>query len=263
MPVDYEDEGMGLKVFEIRVTLLHVTCYTSHWNMEQLEATVLCDASSLWTTREDRKNRRHQQCGVTLLMRFLLDHGANVDAKNNKNRTPLHVVLCSSTVGDVHAISILGKTPVRRLFESEDYHQYFFDVAQLLIERGADANTRIRRHTPLHLASRSMNLKLVRVLLDHGANIDARDSWGQTALHQVSGGKDYNDEDGFGVAQVLLEGASRLVLLKGAWLLLKHGADLNAAYKDGKVPFQVARESIREDSEMKKWPSDNSAGRSR
>lgn len=62
--MDYEDEGMGLKVFEIRVTLLHVTCtlHITGWNKlwNKLLFYVLLQALSQdlndtylpWTTRE-------------------------------------------------------------------------------------------------------------------------------------------------------------------------------------------------------------------
>ncbi|KAH8982532.1 ankyrin repeat-containing domain protein, partial [Lactarius akahatsu] len=228
------------------------------------------------------------------LMRFLLYHGANVNAKNNQSQTPLHEVLLPKHIhiqpkdrfgaaqlslergadvnardkyqetpfdlasfslkpklvrilldrgADFHAMGVWERIPIGRLFESKDYHQDCFDVVQLLLDRGADANIRIGGDTLLHMASRSMNLKLVQVLLDHGANVDARDNWGGTQFRRVLRNKDYNDEDNSSIAQVLTERgadvnkggklyetplhqASRLVLLEVAWLLLEHGADL-------------------------------------
>ncbi|KAH9033930.1 hypothetical protein EDB85DRAFT_1949654 [Lactarius pseudohatsudake] len=47
-------------------------------------------------------------------------------------------------------------------------------VAQLLVERGADANARDEDHkTPLHYASYPLEPNLLRILLDHGTNVDA------------------------------------------------------------------------------------------
>ncbi|KAH8983530.1 ankyrin repeat-containing domain protein, partial [Lactarius akahatsu] len=219
---------------------------------------------------------------------LLVERGAIVNARNKYQETPFDLASFSlkpklvrilpDRGADFHAMGVWERIPIGRLFESKDYHQDCFDVVQLLLDRGADANIRIGGDTLLHMASRSMNLKLVQVLLDHGANVDARDNWGGTQFRRVLRNKDYNDEDNFGIAQVLTERgadvnkggklyetplhqASRLVLLEVAWLLLEHGADLSAANKEGKIPFQVAQESIRK--EMKKWPSDNSIGRSR
>jgi hypothetical protein len=64
--------------------------------------------------------------------------------------------------------------------------QRCFGIVQLLVERGANVNTRDKDHsTPLHLASFRQHLELVQVLLNHGANYNAKDSMGRTPLHQV------------------------------------------------------------------------------
>ena len=54
----------------------------------------------------------------------------------------------------------------------------------LLIEKGADINiTDLQRsRTPLHLVCFEGTLEIVRNLLDNGANINAKDSYGQTPL---------------------------------------------------------------------------------
>ncbi|KAH8982259.1 ankyrin repeat-containing domain protein [Lactarius hatsudake] len=167
---------------------------------------------------------------------------------------------------DVHAISFWECTPIDKLFEprTKDYHchpQDFLDVAQLLIERGAD--TRRCRDALLHLASYSLELKLVRVLLDHGANVDVMDRRGRTPLHRVLGGEDYRDKDGFGIAQVLMErGAdvnkpdkdhetplhitSRLVLLEVTWLLIRHGADLHVENTEREYKGRNEKMAIRQ-----------------
>jgi ankyrin repeat protein len=114
-----------------------------------------------------------------------------------------------------------------------------------------------------------MDLKLVQVLLDRDANANAKDDRGRTPLHRVLADRHYADEDRFGVAQLLmgygadvntpddddetlLHLASRRVSIEMAWILLKHGADRNVENTEGKIPFQVVRESIRE--EMKRPP---------
>ena len=49
------------------------------------------------------------------------------------------------------------------------------DVVRLLIERGAEVDSRDRwGWTPLHNASRFGHLEVSRVLVDHGANVNAR-----------------------------------------------------------------------------------------
>jgi ankyrin repeat protein len=52
----------------------------------------------------------------------------------------------------------------------------------LVLEHGADVNACSNTHvTPLHLAVRSRrSIDLVRVLLEHGASVDAEDDDGKT-----------------------------------------------------------------------------------
>ena len=107
------------------------------------------------------------------------------------------------------------------LFRSE----FGFGVAQLLLERGADMNARDDDfETPLHLASYHLRLKLVRLLLDHGANVNAENNWGRTPLHRVLEDEHYSDEGGFGVVQLLVE----------------MGADANARDKEHQSPLHLA-----------------------
>lgn len=77
--------------------------------------------------------------------RFLLDHGANVNAEDELLRTPLHHVA-----------------------RGHDETQDDVRVSQLLLNYGADVNAQdINGDTPLHLASSPGKLEIIRVLLDH------------------------------------------------------------------------------------------------
>jgi ankyrin repeat protein len=42
------------------------------------------------------------------------------------------------------------------------------------------------------------HLNLVRMVIDHGANIDAEDNEGQTPFHRVLGAQGHSDEELFG-----------------------------------------------------------------
>jgi ankyrin repeat protein len=55
------------------------------------------------------------------------------------------------------------------------------NVSRLLLEHGADINARRDNlSTPLHNAVRGKVVEVVRVLLEHGASVGAEDRWGQT-----------------------------------------------------------------------------------
>ena len=256
------------------------------------------------------------------LVAELLFHGANPDAKDNKGKSPLHravepkyyfdegrfgvaqllvergadvntrhkgyktlVRLASSRLNlksvrvprdhgtNVDAEDNRGQTPLDRVFEDR-YNSEEETAARLLLGFGADVDARDKDHeTPLHLASHCLYPKSVRVLLDRDADVNAENNRGQTPLHLAIKSMSYSDELDFGVAQLLVERgadvnardkrhetplhlASRLVSLEGAWILLKHGADLNAENYECKIPFQLSRESIRE--ETKNLPSEYS-----
>jgi Ankyrin repeats (3 copies)/Ankyrin repeat len=84
-------------------------------------------------------------------------------------------------------------------------------IVALLLDRGADVNAKSRGEPPLHeaLASR----EIVALLLSRGADVDGRDSQGKTALHYAS-----------------YDGAT-------THLLIEKGADVNARDRDGRTPL--------------------------
>ena len=98
------------------------------------------------------------------IARLLLDHGAKVDASDEFGQTPLHKV--SSGKYDPEEAGV--------------------GVAKLLLERGGDVNGKYKQQSsPLHLAFRHGKLEIARLLLNHGANVEALDGFSQTPLHKV------------------------------------------------------------------------------
>ena len=121
----------------------------------------------------------------------LLDHGADVTARDNTRSTPLHlasareppaiVQLLIEHGADVNVPDGNHKTPLHLAMRGH------LETARLLIERGAYVNALDGDHsTPLHLASSILRLEIMRLLIERGADINARDGSDKTPLHLVS-----------------------------------------------------------------------------
>lgn len=94
-------------------------------------------------------------------------------------------------------------------------------LAKTLIERGADVNAAAQnafRVAPVHTAAAVRDAATMELLLQHGADVDARQQLGYTALHTAA---QLGDE-------VILD------------LLLARGADPRASGEDGRTPADLA-----------------------
>ena len=142
------------------------------------------------------------------VLRLLLEHGASVGAKDNKGRTPLHVVSQSRRVksirmfigqdflrqdANVGAENNQGASPLHAGYSDEEKKP---EAARTLLKHGANVDAKDSEgRTPLHIAAQSRSIGVVRVLLEHGANVGAEDNQGKTPFQIVSAEGDEEDED--------------------------------------------------------------------
>ncbi|HLX85349.1 MAG TPA: ankyrin repeat domain-containing protein [Terriglobales bacterium] len=102
------------------------------------------------------------------------------------------------------------------------------DAARLLIDSGAEVDAvaaNPMQVMPLHSAASARNLEAVRLLLEHGAPVNAQQHGGWAPIHSAAQNGD----------KPMVE------------LLLKHGADPKLPNDDGKTPGMVAREKGHDD----------------
>jgi uncharacterized protein len=109
---------------------------------------------------------------------FLIRHGAHVNTYvKESHETPLHNALAKS-----------GRP-------------YYFYTVRILVEKGADVNAktipnvetgafmrdvRTKGETPLHRAAAYADERTIQYLIDHGANVDAKDAHGDSPLTWAS-----------------------------------------------------------------------------
>jgi hypothetical protein len=122
-------------------------------------------------------------------LQALLAHGANVNARDTAQRTPLManardasaVALLLEHHADVKAKDRSGRTA---LHDAVSSHWDHADAATLLLDHGAEVDARDRYgETPLLLAE---NADAIETLVARGADPHARDSAGETALHRFA-----------------------------------------------------------------------------
>jgi len=201
------------------------------------------------------------------VMRYLLDHGADVGAEaNTKHSTTLHL---ASYYGGFKVARLLlnrgvninvrdGKcqTPLHKaltdLTNSGSVSDSFVDAVRFLLDHGADLEAEDNNHsTPLHVISKHGNAKAAQLLLEHGARVGALDNDHSTPLHVAS------RHDNVEAARLLLEHGARVDALDNdhltplhvasrrdnvaaAQLLLEHGARVDALDNDHSTPLHFA-----------------------
>ena len=127
---------------------------------------------------------------------LLRHNGATVDVRDRYGRHPLHAAAFSGNFDvvrtlieydptNIDARSEGGSTPL--LSASGGHHFKDGSILRLLLEHGADINAQSRGgRTPLHWASTYKTLEAVRVLLENGADVEAKENAGKTALQEAA-----------------------------------------------------------------------------
>ena len=158
--------------------------------------------------------RRHFE-----LAQVLHRNGSSVDIRGSLGKSPLHAATHFEDLEmvqvlldyglDVNARDNFGFTPLTFALE---YRSKNIDpgVVRFLLDHGADPNvakyqngTPLHRASERHRASRSRRIEMARLLVEHGANVEAQDNRGKTPLDVAT--EEQHDE----IIKLLLERRAR------------------------------------------------------
>ena len=174
--------------------------------------------------------------GSKVIIRMLIENGANVNLQNDHCLSPIHCAVFSECTETVSLLfrngAKINKISEKELDNNEDITEFVdcledhkwlgralnetifelknVEMLDLLIKNGADANYHDGSYSLLQTAITCQNFDMVKILVQNGANLetlcsDEREFHGQTALHFATGPEDF---------QIAI-------------FLIKHGANVN------------------------------------
>jgi ankyrin repeat protein/Mg2+ and Co2+ transporter CorA len=170
------------------------------------------------------------------VLQLLISRGADANVKDNEDRNVLHnlgadkkcdwgddvVNLLLRTSCELDARDKLGRTPLHWACTTGKTH-----FAKLLLSRpqgcpsGYIDATELRNKTALHLATAHDREDVIELLLEYGADVNARSDGGWTALHNACD-----------------KGCEKIVRI-----LLHAGAELNSQLLNGMTPLHLAAQA--------------------
>jgi ankyrin repeat protein len=210
-----------LSIFQSKPTVLHVFAHGRCANLifEQLKRCppqhlrdyVNADCESGYPHEYYESNRTALQIAVDRwfpdIVELLLSHGADVNV--------------SHQAGCGHAMHIVTSAPVRR--ESED-----IKMIRVLLRYGIDVDfSNDKGRTALHTECAYGGVKIVQLLLQNGANPNAKAGNHDTPLHEAvnSSERAFMTREGLSQLEADLTAKERAEIVRA---LIDHGADLNA-----------------------------------
>ncbi|MDD9331973.1 MAG: ankyrin repeat domain-containing protein [Wolbachia sp.] len=134
-----------------------------------------------------------EHVGFSNVVELLIEHQADYTIKNNRGDTPLHVA--GHKKGDSNMKPLLGQNLCFGADTAFIKEGLITDIVKHFLRKNLDINVKdVDNATPLLIASRFGSADIVRLYLDHGADIHSKDKYGNSALHCAASNK-YTDND--------------------------------------------------------------------
>jgi len=134
------------------------------------------------------------QMGYLDLTKLLITHGADVHIKNEEDATPLHMATWGNSPqiiqqlinagADINVASYLYDTPLHIAVRTESYATLNLLLSNTNLD--INAQTKEKKKSPLYIPVKKGNLKMVILLVNHGAKLNLRDYKGNMLLHTAS-----------------------------------------------------------------------------
>ena len=175
--------------------------------------------------------RAKDQNGVSVIMKATYYGKRDVVAALLESGVELDVFEAAATGRTERLLELIGKDPsLANAYSPDGFTPLGFavffaqpEIVEALLKTGVDVNLPSRESmkvTPLASAAAAKQTEIARLLIAHGANVNARAASGHIPLHEAAGN-------------------GNLEMVK---LLIENGADVNARTDDGKTPLDFAIE---------------------
>ncbi|MCP4134734.1 MAG: hypothetical protein GY754_27415 [bacterium] len=191
---------------------------------ENLEAAaqLLLDAGADFTLKDKNNNTALHSAaslGAADITLFLIEQGLDINARGEEKETPLERAL--GNFKEKSALVLLSKGAAINEDSLWKAAKISGALVEKVIEKGGEVNKPHRGRSPLHFAAHLGIADAVKVLLEHNAEVNAKDKSEHTPLYTA-----VNNEEEY---------------LETVKLLVEAGADINT--RSGDTPYRLAKKN--------------------